>query len=238
MLNISVLMMVVFLMRIKTSMRRILMGAVFLAVVSIFLLSARYVFIKILINMIMIKFVIKSKSVEKIITGTVYEYTISFAITKIFWTLLYIYRYGLIVCIVAVAIVVSICIIYKKIKTTKDNDNIFQVRINNQDISIDVKALYDTGNRLCDPISGKTVSVIESDEYRKITQNQKPENYKVIPYHTIGEEHGVLEAMKVDKITIFRNDERISLKDVIIACYEGKLSKDGSFQMILNKELL
>lgn len=229
--------MVVFLMGKEMRIGRILIGAVLLALASVLLISGRYVLIKLLINMAAIKMIIKSNSMEKIITGTLYEYILSYAISKIFWTLIYIYRHGLIVCVCAVAIVAAVCVIYQIIRT-KDNDNIYQVQITNQGISIDVKALYDTGNRLCDPISGRPVSVVEADKYEQLVKNDKPEKHKIIPYHTIGEEHGILEGTLVDKITIRKKDEMKILEAVIIACYKGKLSKDGGFQMILNKELL
>ena len=42
----------------------------------------------------------------------------------------------------------------------------------------------------------------------------------------------------VDELIIWKKDRQIVHKDVIVALYKGKLSKDGSYQMILNQGLL
>ena len=60
----------------------------------------------------------------------------------------------------------------------------------------------------------------------------------MIPFRSIGEENGIMEGTTVDELTISLGDRQIVEKDAIVALYKGKLSKDGSFQMILNQGLL
>ena len=64
------------------------------------------------------------------------------------------------------------------------------------------------------------------------------ERYRVIPYHSIGKEHGILQGTEVDELIIWREDEPYVQKKAVIALYEGKLSGNGSYQMILHTGLL
>lgn len=87
-------------------------------------------------------------------------------------------------------------------------------------------------------MSQKPVSIIEENETIKLWLVAQPERYRVIPFRSIGKEHGILEGTMVDELIIWKKDRQIVHKDVIVALYKGKLSKDGSYQMILNQGLL
>lgn len=101
-----------------------------------------------------------------------------------------------------------------------------------------LKALLDTGNGLREPISGRPVSIIERDVYDTLCHQTIQERYRVIPYHSIGKEHGILQGTEVDELIIWREDEPYVQKKAVIALYEGKLSGNGSYQMILHTGLL
>ncbi|MFR5953720.1 MAG: sigma-E processing peptidase SpoIIGA [Coprococcus sp.] len=45
----------------------------------------------------------------------------------------------------------------------------------------------------------------------------------MIPYHSIGKEHGILQGTEVDELIIWREDEPYVQKKAVIALYEGKL---------------
>jgi len=136
---------------------------------------------------------------------------------------------------VTVAVIVLFMVVYHKVKEEK---RVYDVVLVHNGNNMELKALFDTGNLLTEPISGKPVSVLEETAALKEWLAQSPQKYKVIPYQSIGNEHGVLEGMYVDELIIQINDEQLIKKDAIIALYKGRLSKDGSFQMILNHSLL
>lgn len=99
--------------------------------------------------------------------------------------------------------------------------------------------LWDTGNSLFDPISGKPVLVLEKEELMKHSVYIRKEKFRVIPFHSLGTKNGFLEAFVADYVQIETMDEKrkqdtIEREDVIIGVYEGKLSRDGSYQMILH----
>ena len=64
-------------------------------------------------------------------------------------------------------------------------------------------------------------------------QEKRPEKMRVIPFHSIGKENGILEGYEVDKIEIEYNAEKRELNKVMIAVFQGKLSSKGEYQMIL-----
>lgn len=104
---------------------------------------------------------------------------------------------------------------------------------------IECTGLWDTGNSLYDPLSGKPVLIIEKNEVTKYGIHIKKEQYRIIPYHSLGTRQGILEAFIADEVQIFtmngeKCDEAIEREKVMVGVYEGKLSQDGAFQMILH----
>jgi hypothetical protein len=51
-------------------------------------------------------------------------------------------------------------------------------------------------------------------------------------------EKGVLEGMVIDQLIIQQDDKKVVEDKAVIALYDGKLSKDGSFKMLLNRNLI
>lgn len=119
-----------------------------------------------------------------------------------------------------------------------DQRRIYEVVLTENGEDVALKALFDTGNLLTDPVSGKPVSIIEETEKIKQWLVKYPYKYKIIPYQSIGKEHGILEGIVVDELMIQREKEQVVKKGTIVALYKGKLSKDGDFQMILNHSLI
>lgn len=100
------------------------------------------------------------------------------------------------------------------------------------------KALFDTGNLLSDPVSGKPVSVVEETELTKKWLERYPQKYKIIPYQSVGRAHGIMEGIVVDELVIQKEREQVVKKGAVVALYKGRLSRDGAFQMILNHSLM
>ncbi len=119
----------------------------------------------------------------------------------------------------------------------KRAQRIYPVAISENGENVELKALFDTGNSLTEPVSGRPVSIIEENATTRLWLEARPQKYKVIPFHSIGREHGILEGTTVDELVIWKGDRQIVEKDAVVALYKGKLSKDGSYQMILNQGL-
>lgn len=125
-----------------------------------------------------------------------------------------------------------------------------------------LNTLMDTGNSLTDPIGKLPVIVTEfeavkdilpdglklvfyekkEDNFDYILEQIENEDFKyrirMIPYVSIGQKNGMLIGFKPDRVEVFKENKTVSIKDVIIGIYNFKLSGDGSYQGLLNPEIL
>lgn len=124
----------------------------------------------------------------------------------------------------------------RKIKK-KRNCNSCVVHLDGDCEKIQVLALIDTGNGLREPISGKCVSILEECVWERMTRSMKPEKMRIIPYHSLGKERGMMEGYEVDKMEIHRGDSVSIHTGMILAVYKGTLSSHENYQMILPSEL-
>ena len=99
-----------------------------------------------------------------------------------------------------------------------------------------VKGIIDTGNGLRDPISNQPVSVIDIDTAKKFLGNEKIEQIRYIPYHSIGKATGVIPTIKIDRMCV-QNDKEWWIEEPLIGLSEERISANGEYQMILNPNL-
>ena len=100
---------------------------------------------------------------------------------------------------------------------------------------MEVEALYDTGNSLRDPVSGKPVSIVDTDILRELLDGSETENLpRFVPYRTISQE-GILQAYVLDEMELACPDGIRILKKPLLA---GMPDKRGRRRMILHRDLL
>lgn len=175
-------------------------------------------------------------TIKQIPVQVIYFHTLSFVYTKISNCLeaLGITRFGRIVAsILLVAAVFLVCGYKKRLEKRR----LYAVRIVESGRAFEFKALFDTGNSLIDPYTGKPVSIVEENEEIRSWIRDKPHKYRLIPFRSLGKENGLLEGTEVDELIICGKDGQKTERGAVIALYKGKLSGDGSFQMILNQGL-
>lgn len=114
--------------------------------------------------------------------------------------------------------------------------------------------LLDTGNQLSDPIYGEPVCICEwawAKELFTIEQKASIENYKqlnlekeiIIPivpimFHSVGKENGMLIGIKVDELAVYIHHKKVTKYKSMIALYEGALTNDRRYQVILHQEIV
>ncbi len=99
-----------------------------------------------------------------------------------------------------------------------------------------IKGLVDTGNGLCDPISGEPVSIIDKSTAKKLLEKENMKNVRYIPYRTIGNAEGVLPIIRVDRMRIC-GEESCDIKQPLLGISEERVSIRGEYEMILNPNL-
>lgn len=98
---------------------------------------------------------------------------------------------------------------------------------------IEICGLIDTGNGLKDPVSGREAAILEEKVWLEMQKCKRPEKYKVMPFHSIGKEKGILEGYEVERIRVEEETGCRELHNVIIAVFQGDISVKGDYQMIL-----
>lgn len=175
-------------------------------------------------------------SIKQLPLQVIYFHGLSFVYTKISNCLeaLGITRFGRLVSSILLVATVFLVSAYKK---RQESRRLYAVRIMERGKAFDFKALFDTGNSLIDPYTGKPVSIVEENEDIRTWIREKPQKYRLIPFRSLGKENGLLEGTEVDELIICGSDGQKTQRGAVIALYKGKLSGDGSFQMILNQGL-
>lgn len=112
-------------------------------------------------------------------------------------------------------------------------DGLCRVEVTIQGQRYPLMGLIDTGNRLKDPIYGNAVHVINQSCVKGCSAN-----VHYIPYHSVGTENGIIPVIFADAMVIERNGERKKLEKPEIALYEGEVSSDREYDILLNSEIL
>lgn len=241
------LVLTLFLMRKRIYFIRVVLAAVLGAITSTVMLIVGlrfgmiYIAILFVVGMLMMKLVMKQKKMNDLMQGVVYYFTLVFAFSKLHHGCEWLIgsRVSGIMLVLVVMGIMGVVLLYMAYQNHRNRQKaIYCVMLTEQGKSIEMKALLDTGNALTEPFTGKPVSVVEADVWRRAMAESKMEKFKIIPFHSIGKEHGTLEGMEIEELIIWQDDRKIVQKKAIIAFYEGKLSNDRKYQMILHQSLV
>lgn len=120
-------------------------------------------------------------------------------------------------------------------------NNIFDVSLVLEEKSVSAKALLDTGNHLREPLTNKPVIIVEKSLLKQIMTKellQYTTRIKVVPYRSIGKEHGTMYALVLDRLEVTVNNDVHEHEGVVACVYEGTLSSKKDYQLILHEELM
>lgn len=126
-----------------------------------------------------------------------------------------------------------LCRLYMKKYREEKKNHFCKVHLSGDTGEIEVYGLIDTGNGLREPVSGKEVAILEEKVWQHMLKCKRAEKFKLIPFHSIGKENGILEGYEVEKIQIEEKTGSRDLVNVIIAVFKGNISAKGDYQMIL-----
>lgn len=145
--------------------------------------------------------------------------------------------------------------IWKYWKSGKNNTQfLYDVRLERNGQSVLLRGFLDSGNHLRSPVTGRPVHIIEYETARKLLAEDEerqlqsimklecPEisdgKFFIIPYHTIGNNSGMLPVMEMDSICIKHGENVWSTKGALAGVTETLGSKKEAYQMILHPKIL
>ena len=103
--------------------------------------------------------------------------------------------------------------------------------------SVKLRALSDSGNSLTEPISKRPVSVVHTSVISKLGLREKQERFRVVPYHSVGKEHGLMNAWMVEEMEIHTEGQRRIIYGAVLAEYEH-MPEDRDYRMLMHPALL
>lgn len=123
---------------------------------------------------------------------------------------------------------------------------LYQVSFQWQGVTVKVCGFLDTGNFLYEPIGKVPVSVMEEAvflEYFKepltiFIEKHSVKDIRMIPYHTVGKENGMMLGILVTKIQITNGNQKVEVKHGIVGISKKPLSERGHYQMLLHPDLI
>ncbi len=120
-------------------------------------------------------------------------------------------------------IIIYIINLFSKTKTP--DKSVYPIRITYQNKTAEGKALFDSGNTLCDCFSGKPVIIADKQFIEKITDTEEiinQKNFRLIPFSTING-NGTLYAFSSDSVGIYIHGKWIYTDNVYIGITENKI---------------
>lgn len=161
--------------------------------------------------------------------------------------------------VVAFSLIIATFKILKSKLSKKDIICSIEINLNNKKIK--TNALIDTGNMLKEPFSNTPVVVIEKTllydcipkeilnhldeiiggDLKKIPdkiQEKYISKLKLIPFSSLGQQHGMLLGIKPQYIKIIREEEIKTKENVILGIYQQSLTKKGEYQAIIGMEFI
>lgn len=107
-----------------------------------------------------------------------------------------------------------------------------------------MKALLDTGNSLVEPISRKPVCIVGREVFKQDHKKEGmrkeflPQRFRIIPYHSVGKENGILCGYEMDRLIIDTDERKVIIEKPMIGISDVPVGSKETYQMILQPELL
>lgn len=153
---------------------------------------------------------------------------------------------------------IVITLVSRLLHRKNHEDSIYDLTVYLGSLSCNAKALMDTGNSLCDQITGAPVIIVEYQTVEKLIPKSMRSSFKngtidpnggfkptewpgrlrVIPYNTVSGANNLLPAFKPDRVKAHAGKVILDTTNVLIAVNNKKLSEDGSYTALLNAVML
>lgn len=142
--------------------------------------------------------------------------------------------YELCACLAAIPVAVFIYILRRKRKNVPDA---FLVRITHGGKTLDLPALYDTGNRLFDPYVKKPVHIVSKDVFYALSGGVAP--LRLIPFSSVGCGDGMIYAFTAERMQIVNEESGEPVAEItpaVLAAAENELFLGRRYQVILHSD--
>ncbi len=128
--------------------------------------------------------------------------------------------------------------LYRLWKWLVNQKDICPVQISYRGRLLQTIGFVDTGNLLREPISGKPVSILGKLQAEQLGYMELAENYRVIPYYSIGNPGGLLHGFMADRMLIEINGNTITVEKPMLGVCDAEVDRSRTYEMILSAKLI
>ncbi|MDD6038466.1 MAG: sigma-E processing peptidase SpoIIGA [bacterium] len=121
---------------------------------------------------------------------------------------------------------IMVSIILEERRTIQDL-RLYDVWLMHQDRKLQIRALYDTGNRLSDPYVHRPVSILSEKAIE--TLGLADEKSRLVPYHCINGENELIQVWTIDCVKIGKT----TVHDAVVGKTGNHIFKGKEYEMIL-----
>ena len=121
-------------------------------------------------------------------------------------------------------------------KMQKRSHFLCQVSLHWGEKELRVDGLIDTGNGLCDPISGQPVHILDQKAIQYFATENINERVHIVPFHSIGKKDGMLFVVEMDRMHIW-GEREYWIEKPLIGISKEVVSAGGEYKMILNPNI-
>lgn len=115
----------------------------------------------------------------------------------------------------------------------KNVQRFYCVRIEHGERSVDLYALYDTGNGLMDPYVKEPVHIVSEGAYEALG-GSGAFSTRLIPFFTVGCKNGMMRAFTVERLRMKEGEIEYEISPAVLAVAEDEVFQNRAYQMILN----
>lgn len=258
-MDIVVLSMVKVILKVKTSALRIVLGGVIgalwtciLAIYPMLPVLLQGMVTYVVVGGLMVKVGLRTKGVRGLVKGVLGLYLASVALgglmmalyqhTRIGYYIEQLIRGGyaqgiplIIWALLTAAAVFGLKYLWINVmEIQRQKSHLYEVTLNYGGRVVKATGFLDTGNLLFDPVSHKPVHIVSEKLWHVLYQEGGP--VRMIPFHTIGSEGGVMPGMLLDSMAVGGDQPEKVIEKPLIAVSPKPLCKDGSYEILLHEE--
>lgn len=258
-MDIVVLSMVKVILKVKTSALRIVLGGVIgalwtciLAIYPMLPVLLQGMVTYVVVGGLMVKVGLRTKGVRGLVKGVLGLYLASVALgglmmalyqhTRIGYYIEQLIRGGyaqgiplIIWALLTAAAVFGLKYLWINVmEIQRQKSHLYEVTLNYGGRVVKATGFLDTGNLLFDPVSHKPVHIVSEKLWHVLYQEGEP--VRMIPFHTIGSEGGVMPGMLLDSMAVGGDQPEKVIEKPLIAVSPKPLCKDGSYEILLHEE--
>lgn len=125
-------------------------------------------------------------------------------------------------------------------KRNQELQNEYEVAVSFGSGWVHGKALFDTGNRLREPFSGKPVVLAELEVLKEILPEELENmpGFRLIPYRAVGTDCGLIPGIEAKEMKIWTEKKCVTKEGIMLGIVTGPLAAHGEYQFILHEDIM